>query len=164
MFPLTFELAAVWTLAGGLSLSIMLVASQRTSPSGALPDADVERLLASTDPREQAWGAWIAGTEDRVEMIPALQDILRRTPEPATRFEEAARDAALDALVQLPSEPPAALLVPGTGTRGAPVAWRVCCWIGSCSPSELPSGVRERNLGSVSHVMADFILGVVLMM
>jgi hypothetical protein len=119
VFRPSFELAAAWTLTGGLSLSTMLVASQRPSANLALAEADVQRLLTSTNAREQAWGAWIAGTEDRVEMIPLLEDIIRRRPEPATPFEEAARDAALDALIQLPSEPPAALLVPALGSRPA---------------------------------------------
>lgn len=77
----------------------------------------VQRLLASTDAREVAWGAYDAGAYQLTEAVPALQRILDAPPATADRDRLALTDAVLDALIQLHAHLPAPLVLPHVALR-----------------------------------------------
>ena len=64
-------------------------------------DERVAALLRSADAREQAWGAWAAGRDRRRQLQPLLGNIVARRVAAVGTAETAARDQALDALIQM---------------------------------------------------------------
>ena len=70
--------------------------------------AEITRLLESSTPRDQAWGAWFAAQARATQLTPLLRQVAsaHRTSDAAdSRY---AADAALDALIQLGTpQPPA---------------------------------------------------------
>lgn len=73
----------------------------RPAASQAVPAADVLALLQSSNPREQAWGAWIAGRDVMRDMIPPLQKLIASRLGTTTFPDMYVMDIALDALIQL---------------------------------------------------------------
>jgi hypothetical protein len=75
--------------------------------------ADVERRLAADDPRDVAWGAWLAGRLELAELGPELVAVLvAEHPPNASPYSlwEYVRGQALDALVRIDATvPPAAI-------------------------------------------------------
>ena len=63
---------------------------------------DVVALLKSRDARQQAWGAWHAGTGQLRELAPLVNDVVR---EYVRYSAEPTLDVAVDALVQLRAPP-----------------------------------------------------------
>jgi hypothetical protein len=93
---------------GALLLTVLLTpgaAAQTASNSANDPIAAqrdyVRALLQSSDARNQAWGAWIAGRDMLREMIPAIQTLVASRTASGSMAEGAALDAGLDALIQL---------------------------------------------------------------
>jgi hypothetical protein len=65
----------------------------------------VQRMLRSSDSREQAWGAWLAGQGRLNEAIPRLQQVVEARLAGKDELDDTAPlDAALDALIQLDAE------------------------------------------------------------
>lgn len=65
----------------------------------------VRALLQSSDYRQQAWGAWLAGQSQMRETISLLQEIVeKRIASSDWRADEFLLDAALDALIQLEAQ------------------------------------------------------------
>lgn len=80
-------------------------AAQTARTPGAVvrePELDIGALLKSRDARQQAWGAWYAGTGQLRQFAPLLQDVVREHMH-ALISPNAALDVALDALIQLKS-------------------------------------------------------------
>lgn len=76
-------------------------------------------LLASTDPKEQAWGAWMAGRLLMTDVTPQIERVIRAGL--ASQYLEgwARVSVGLDALIEIGAKPDPSLL---TATRGtAPV-------------------------------------------
>ncbi len=94
---------------GSLFVVLLFVAStsaQTLDPPVAVSKipADLEStrvLLQSSDPREQAWGAWVAQRDRRAELASSLQAVVARHVTGQGRADQAALDAGLDALIQL---------------------------------------------------------------
>jgi hypothetical protein len=74
------------------------------------PVAFVADLLKSPDAKAQAWGAWYAGRDAMRELTPDLIAVVSQRANGATLVERAARDIALDALIQLRAKVPASLV------------------------------------------------------
>lgn len=74
------------------------------------PIAIVGGMLASPDAKTQAWGAWYAGRDVITDLIPGLIFVASQHASPGTLAQHAARDAALDALIQLRAKVPADLV------------------------------------------------------
>jgi hypothetical protein len=74
------------------------------SPRGA------EMLLASSDPRDQAWGAWIAGRVRHKDAAPLIESVIKAalTDE---RHPPGRLYVALDALIELDARPDPAMLL-----------------------------------------------------
>lgn len=68
------------------------------------------RLLQSTDPREQAWGAWYAGRDYLQQFTPLIQQLIAQHVSGASINEIAAVDVALDALIQMKQGLPSSTL------------------------------------------------------
>ena len=68
------------------------------------------RLLQSTDPREQAWGAWYAGRDYLPQFTPLIQQLIAQHVSGASINEIAAVDVALDALIQMKQGLPSSTL------------------------------------------------------
>jgi hypothetical protein len=104
-------------LAAGLLLAAasMVRAQTRTTPGFAPPADDetiVRQLLQSTDPRAQAWGAWYAGRDHRQQFVPLIQAVVAQHAFGPTLYDNAAREIALDALIQLRATLPPEQLAP----------------------------------------------------
>ena len=69
----------------------------------------VPALLESGDPREQAWGAWLAGRFFLTDSVPLLERAVE-TRLNSSQGWDAALDISLDALIQLNAQLPPALL------------------------------------------------------
>lgn len=80
------------------------------APAREDPIAIVHGFLTSPDTKTQAWGAWYAGRDVMTDLIPGLLAVVARHEHPETLAEYAARDVALDALIQLRAEVPADLI------------------------------------------------------
>jgi len=65
------------------------------------PHAAIVMLLQSTDPREQAWGAWYAGRDYLPQFTPLVQQVIAQHVSGTSLNEIAAVDVALDALIQM---------------------------------------------------------------
>jgi hypothetical protein len=81
-----------------------------TAPVREDPVAIVRGLLESPDAKAQAWGAWYAGRDVMTDLIPGLIAVVSQHANAGTLAEHAARDVALDALIQLRAEVPADLI------------------------------------------------------
>ena len=85
-------------------LSSVTTATGQTAPTpGALPQEpppDLVTLLKSSDPRQQAWGAWYVGVGQLRELAPMVADIVRQQVRVPDRSWPALY-VALDALIQL---------------------------------------------------------------
>jgi hypothetical protein len=81
-----------------------------TAPVREDPRAIVRGLLASPDAKTQAWGAWYAGRDLMTDLIPGLIAVVSQHANAGTLAEHAARDVALDSLIQLRAEVPADLV------------------------------------------------------
>jgi hypothetical protein len=104
-----------------LLLSILIVplagmtAAEQTSQAPGFvrplePNAAILKLLQSTDPREQAWGAWYIGRDQITQLAPLLTLVVLQHVAGVSVNERAAADVALDALIQMrQSVPPSAL-------------------------------------------------------
>ncbi len=62
------------------------------------PNAAIVTLLQSTDPRDQAWGAWFAGRDHLTQLTPLVQQVVTERVFGESLNERAAVDVALDAL------------------------------------------------------------------
>ena len=102
-------------------LWLLFLFAQATVPEKALPPhmnyqtvsepSKVRLLLQSSDSREQAWGAWLAGQGQIREAIPALQQIVTMRLIGSNWMEDGLPlDAALDALIQLQAKIPPSLI------------------------------------------------------
>jgi hypothetical protein len=80
------------------------------APAREDPIAIVRGLLTSPDAKTQAWGAWYAGRDVMTDLIPGLIAVVSQHANAGTLAEHAARDVALDALIQLRAEVPADLI------------------------------------------------------
>lgn len=98
----------------GLLLAGLARGGEDPSPQPG-PDArctaEVLAKLASTEPRERAWGACEAGSRGVAAAIPALEALLGAAPETATPDEQHVLRCALDALIRLEACVPASLLL-----------------------------------------------------
>jgi len=74
------------------------------------PNAAIVKLLQSTDPREQAWGAWYAGRDHLPQFTPLVQQVIAQHVSGVSLNEIAAVDVALDALIQMKQGLPSSLL------------------------------------------------------
>jgi hypothetical protein len=81
--------------------------SAATPPS---PAQSVAKLLDSTDPREQAWGAWYAGRDAMPQFVPLLERVAMEHAGGGSLAGEAALDAAVDSLIQLHAKVPEQLI------------------------------------------------------
>jgi hypothetical protein len=70
----------------------------------------VAALMQSTDPRDQAWGAWYAGREVMPQLVPLLERVAGEHVGGGSQAAEAALDAAVDALIQLRAKVPEQLI------------------------------------------------------
>jgi hypothetical protein len=75
-------------------------AGDRTLPL-AVPPADAGALLQSSNAREQAWGAWIAGRDLKRETIPSLQQLIASRLGTSSVPDIYVLDVAVDALIQM---------------------------------------------------------------
>jgi hypothetical protein len=80
------------------------------TPPHLTPPEIVTALLQSSDPREQAWGAWYAGRNAMSTLVPLLQRVVAERAAGGSMAARAAFDAAVDALVQLDAEADPAIL------------------------------------------------------
>ena len=69
--------------------------------------AEIQRLLESTTPSEQAWGAWLAAQARGFGLIPLIRQVADRYRAADDWRESAVASAALDALIQLQASVPA---------------------------------------------------------
>jgi len=93
----------------GLPAGPPLAAQSRPEPSRFIPSVDeIRALLQSSELPDQVWGAWLASQSKAVELVPLLQRVADAHPATALWPEPAVRDVALDALVQLHAQVPAA--------------------------------------------------------
>ena len=110
-------------LVPGLLVATLLLTALASSPSTAGEDpapgsggrAEVEARLASRDPCDLAWGAWLAGEQEVREAIPLLEAALRTAAGREGVDWRYVRRCALDALVRLDA----------TGSNGTAVGARV---------------------------------------
>ena len=89
------------------------IGQTREAPGFSLPanaHAAMIRLLQSTDPREQAWGAWYTGRDHLPQFTTLLQQVIAQHVLGASLNEIAAVDAALDALIQMKQGLPSSVL------------------------------------------------------
>ena len=86
------------------------------SPAAALTveaSAEAGRRLKSRGNRERAWGAYLAGAHGLKEQAPLISGLLEEPDAAAGGWEQSVvRQAALDALIRLDAEVPAASLLP----------------------------------------------------
>jgi hypothetical protein len=90
-------------------------ARAQTSPTPAFsqvpdPNAAIVKLLQSSDPKQQAWGAWYAGRDHLVRLAPLLHQVVVRNVVGSSLNESAATDIALDALIQMRQALPSLML------------------------------------------------------
>lgn len=82
-------------------------------PGFTQPDDDetvVRKLLQSTDPRAQAWGAWYAGRDQMRQLAPLVHAVIAQHAFGTSLPESAAVEVSLDTLIQLKVPTPAPLL------------------------------------------------------
>jgi len=88
-------------------LACALPARAQTPPF--IPDVpEIRRLLESTTPRDQAWGAWFAVQAQARDLAPLLRAVATGNMAAAEWQDTLATTAALDALIQLGTPQPAA--------------------------------------------------------
>ena len=87
---------------------VPIFASQSPVPGiqGLKPNqpSDPLALLKSSEPREQAWGAWYAGQNRLYSAIPLLEAVVSSHLTSALQVDRGAADVALDALIQLDAQ------------------------------------------------------------
>lgn len=76
-------------------------------PANSKSATIVREFLQSPDTKTQAWGAWYAGRDAMTFFVPDLIAVASRHVNGGTLAERAARDIALDALIQLRARVPA---------------------------------------------------------
>ena len=99
---MSIGLALLWT--GIFPLEVADARSQARDPGfSRLPDpnAAIVTLLQSADPRDQAWGAWLAGRDHLTQLAPLVQQVVTERVFGLSLNERAAVDVALDALIQM---------------------------------------------------------------
>jgi len=85
--------------------------SSRVNLQSIFDYATVNILLTSSDSKEQAWGAWLAGEGQMSELIPLLQQIVEKRLNGEDWIEDGLpMNAALEALIKLSFHAPAELL------------------------------------------------------
>jgi hypothetical protein len=110
----------------------LLAIAQTTPPSqiplddSATPD-QIRTLLQSSDPREQAWGGWLASRKDPSEMVPVLLQVV--VQHVSTTGLDAAMDTALDALIQMKARMSPELLLE-LGRKRSAAALRLLAMLG----------------------------------
>jgi len=73
-----------------------------------IPDvAEIRRLLESATPRDQALGAWLAAQAQARDLVPVLREVASAHRTAEAWQDSFATGAALDALIQLGTPPPA---------------------------------------------------------
>lgn len=81
-----------------------------TQSDKSTPADTIRALLQSADAREQAWGAWYAGSNALSQLAPLLQQVVELRALDGSLAAHAAFDAAVDALIQLNAKPPEAIV------------------------------------------------------
>ena len=79
------------------AISFVITAQPATGPD----PTKIAAMLRSPDAREQAWGAWYASRDRMRELLPDLQQMAAQRLDGISPAEVAARDIALDALIQM---------------------------------------------------------------
>ena len=103
--------AVIWPgLSWAQTTAMPGMATPGMAPAREDPIAIVRGFLASPDAKTQAWGAWYAGRDVMTDLIPGLIAVVSQHGRPGTHAESAARDVALDSLIQLRAEVPADLI------------------------------------------------------
>ena len=84
--------------------------SAQLGPALAPSSAAVRALLYSSEPQDQAWGAWLAGQQRLVDAAVALEQLAERYVDAAEPLGRIVQATALDALIELDALPAADLL------------------------------------------------------
>jgi hypothetical protein len=110
------------------AIAILVVALLSSAPASAQvpeasrfipPVAEIAAMLRSIEPREQAWGAWLAAQAKATSLVPDLQRVADRHRDATAWTERVVSGAALDALIQMQVRVPAAWVRPFFATRPA---------------------------------------------
>jgi hypothetical protein len=81
-----------------------------TQSDKSTPADTIRALLQSADAREQAWGAWYAGSNALSQLAAMLQQVVELRALDGSLAAHAAFDAAVDALIQLNAKVPEAIV------------------------------------------------------
>jgi DNA-binding beta-propeller fold protein YncE len=140
----------------------LLAAHPRTQRAPAAPRAvpsvaEIRSLLESTDARDQAWGAWWAAQAQARELAPLGVLVEASHAAPAPGPEPAVIDAALDALVQLNAQVPAAFA--GSFYERRPTQALILLSRGGPDTSEILLGVVRSGTGIRWFAAANILAG-----
>ena len=75
MLQLRVVLIAAFFALSPIAIAQTIPSSQIPLDGSATPD-QIRTLLRSSDPREQAWGGWLAARKDPSEVVPALLQVV----------------------------------------------------------------------------------------
>jgi hypothetical protein len=134
------------SIAALLALSPLAIA--QTTPQSQIPlddsatPAQVRTLLQSSNPREQAWGGWLAARKDPSEMVPTLLKVVVQQLSTTGMDTDAAMDTPLDALIQFKARLSPELLLE-IGRKRSAAALTLLAMLGSDADPVLLKVVKE---------------------